>query len=64
MLCRAPTRIELKPEDRHELDEMQKLNRKQNKWPPPPPPQPEHKSAAQRIGVQPPQQGGSPARFR
>mgnify|MGYP003684018899 CR=1 FL=1 len=67
MLKRAPTRIELKPEDRLELDEMQKHNRRQGKWPPPPPPQAaeqrEQKSAAARIGLH-KGIGGSPAQFR
>jgi hypothetical protein len=70
MLKRAPTRIELKPEDRLELDEVQKANRKQgkwspSKWPSPPaqtPAEQREKSVAQRIGLH--KGNGSPAQFR
>jgi hypothetical protein len=66
MLKRAPTRIELKPEDRQELDEMQKL-RKQNKWPPQQqaqqaPEQRDQRTAAQRIGFTKPSGSLSPFR--
>ena len=68
MLKRAPTRIELKPEDRQELDEMQKA-RKQNKWPPQQqqpaqsaPDQRDHRTTAQRIGYSKPSGSVSPFR--
>lgn len=66
MLKRAPTRIELKPEDRLELEEVQRQNRRQNKWPPAPPPAPEQRdrSVAARIGLQKQGSASSPAQFR
>lgn len=67
MLKRAPTRIELKPEDRQELDEMQKL-RKQNKWAQQqqqtqtaPEPR-DQRTTAQRIGLAKPSGSLSPFR--
>ena len=70
MLKRAPTRIELKPEDRQELDEMQKL-RKSNKWQQQQqqqqpaqsaPDQRDQRTTAQRIGYSKPSGSVSPFR--
>lgn len=69
MLKRPPTRIELKPDDRAELDEAHKRGGRGKQTPPSDKGAHHGKSAAERIGIrpQPPAdsaQGTSPARFR